>query len=157
MSSSNGAVAICPRTENGSKRYIDGSGYLHIIDKSLPMPERRDEVGQELPEHNTVLSTIAGKMMEACPDESIDQLASSLGVERFALKLLRVGWSSTANAYSFPMFRVGQRLIGVRLRSIAGKKWAIKGSKQGLFMPFSWPSIKRGVLVCEFTCISECA
>lgn len=147
--SANGAVAICPRTEAGSKKYLDGSGYLHIIDKSVPMPERRDEKGEDLPEHNLVLSNIASKMMGACDDEHLNTLSTSIGVEPFALRLLRVGWSATADAYTFPMFRAGQRLIGIRLRSIAGAKWAIKGSKQGLFMPLEWPSRKQGVLVCE--------
>lgn len=149
MVSANGSVAICPRTENGAQKYLDGSGYLHIIDKSVPVPERRDEGGQELPEHNLVLSSLSSKMMAACGDDKVESLASNLGVATFALRLLRIGWSATSDAFSFPMFRYGQRLIGIRLRSMGGKKWAIKGSRQGLFMPLEWPSIKKGVLVCE--------
>lgn len=149
MVSANGAVAICPRTEVGAQKYLDGSGYLHIIDKSVPMPEKRDEVGQELPEHNLVLSSLSSKMMAACGDEKVKSLADSLGVSTFSLRLLRIGWSATSDAFSFPMFRYGQRLIGIRLRSIGGKKWAIKGSRQGLFIPLEWPCAKKGVLICE--------
>ena len=149
MVSANGSVAICPRTEAGAQKYLDGSGYLHVIDKSVPVPERRDEGGQELPEHNLVLSSLASKMMDACGDERVAALSSQLGVETFSLRLLRIGWSATSDAFSFPMFRYGQRLIGIRLRSIGGKKWAIKGSRQGLFMPLQWPSRKPGVLICE--------
>ena len=149
MLSSNGSVAICPRIEAGAQKYLDGSGYLHIIDKTVPIPDRRDEGGQELPEHNLVLSSISSKMMVACTDDRVVKLADGLGVASFSLRLLRIGWSATSDAFAFPMFRFGQRLIGIRLRSEAGKKWAIKGSRQGLFMPLEWPCIKKGVLICE--------
>ena len=149
MVSSNRAVVICPRIEEGSKKYLDGSGYLHIIDKSKPVPLRKDESGSELPEHNIVLSQLASKMMACCDDERLRHLSMDLGVPPFALRLLRVGWSSTSDAYSFPMWRDGQRLIGIRVRSMTGKKWAIKGSRSGLFMPVEWPSRKSGVVVCE--------
>lgn len=149
MVSSNGAVAICPRTETGARKYLDGSGYLHVVDASLPMPERRDEGGAELPEHNLVLSSLATKMMAACDEQRMRLLSESLGVPVFALKMLRVGWSASSDAYSFPMYRCGQRVIGIRLRASTGKKWAIKGSRQGLFMPTAWPSDKKGIVVCE--------
>jgi hypothetical protein len=149
MVSSNGAVAICPRTESGSRKYLDGSGYLHVIDPAVPMPERRDERGAELPEHNLVLSSLATKMMLSCDERRIEVLSRSLAIPAFAFRLLRVGWSASSDAYSFPMFRCGQRVIGIRLRNEAGKKWAVKGSRQGLFMPSSWPSDKKGIVVCE--------
>lgn len=149
MVSSNGSVAICPRTEEGSTKYLDGSGYLHVIDKSAPIPPKSDEQGKEMPEHNIVLSTLASRMMAAATDEMVSALAKNIGVPTFALRLLRVGWSATSDAFSFPMWRFGKRLIGIRLRSMSGKKWAIKGSKSGLFIPDQWPSMKKGVIVCE--------
>lgn len=149
MVSSNGAVAICPRTETGSRKYLDGSGYLHVVDPTVPVPERRDEGGSELPEHNLVLSSLATKMMLACDERRIAMLSQSLSIPPYAFRLLRVGWSASSDAYSFPMFRCGQRVIGIRLRSETGKKWAVKGSRQGLFMPSSWPSDKKGIVVCE--------
>lgn len=149
MMSANGAVVICPRVEQGATKYLDGSGYLHVIDPKQPIPERTDEKGEVLPEHNLVMSSLASKMLAACDDERIGRFAASLGVPTFALRMLRVGWFASSDAFSFPMFRYGQRLIGIRLRSEAGKKWAIKGSRQGLFMPLQWPSDKKGVLICE--------
>jgi 5S rRNA maturation endonuclease (ribonuclease M5) len=149
MISSNGSVAICPRTETGATKYLDGSGYLHVIDKSAPIPAKRDEAGEELPEHNLVLSSIASKMLDACTDDRADALGNSLGVSRLSLRLLRVGWSNTSDAFSFPMWRAGHRIIGIRLRSMSGKKWAIKGSRQGLFMPIEWINKKNGVIICE--------
>lgn len=149
MVSANGAVAICPRTEEGATKYLDGSGYLHVLDPTQPIPERTDERGEVLPEHNLVMSSLATKMVAACDDGRLGRFAESLGVQPFSLRMLRVGWFASSDAFSFPMFRYGQRLIGIRLRSETGKKWAIKGSRQGLFMPLQWPSAKKGVLICE--------
>lgn len=149
MVAANGSVAICPRTETGAAKYLDGSGYLHILDKSAPIPTKKDECGEELPEHNLVLSSLASKMMAACDDSRAERLGENLGVSRLSLRLLRVGWSSTSDAFSFPMWRSGSRVIGIRLRSMNGKKWAIKGSRQGLFMPIEWINKRNGVVICE--------
>ena len=149
MIATNGSVAICPRTERGSKKYLDGSGYLHVVNGSIPMPERKDEQGAELPEHNLVLSSLANKMMSACADDRVSGLSESLGVSTASLRMLRVGWSANSDAFSFPMYRAGQRVIGIRLRSMAGKKWAVKGSRQGLFMPVAWSAPRKGILICE--------
>jgi len=149
MVAENGSVAICPRVETGATKYLDGSGYLHVLDKSAPIPERKDEHGVELPEHNMVLSMLSSKMMSACDDGRLSMMSDKLGLKPFAMRALRVGWSASSDAFSFPMFRAGQRLIGIRLRSLTGKKWAIKGSKQGLFMPFEWVSKSPGIVLCE--------
>lgn len=149
MISANGAVAICPRTENGARKYIDGSGYLHVIDATKPIPERKDEFGVELPEHNLVMSQLASKMLEACDEEKLVDMAEALGVSCESLRLLRMGWSSSSDAYSFPMYRAGHRLIGIRLRNMQGRKWAIKGSRSGLFMPSRWPGTQKGIVICE--------
>jgi 5S rRNA maturation endonuclease (ribonuclease M5) len=149
MISANGAVVICPRTEEGSKKYIDGSGYLHVVDATKPIPERKDEFGLELPEHNIVLSQLASRMYEACVEEKLVDMAENLGVSTESLRLLRMGWSSSNDAFSFPMYRAGHRLIGIRLRNLQGRKWAIKGSRSGLFLPSKWPEPKKGIVICE--------
>ena len=149
MISANGAVAICPRTEDGAKKYIDGSGYLHVIDAAQPIPERKDEFGVELPEHNLVMSQLASRMLDACGQERLAGMANLLGVSEESLRLLRMGWSSSSDAFSFPMYRAGHRLIGIRLRNLQGRKWAIKGSRSGLFMPSRWIGGQKGIVICE--------
>ena len=149
MLAANNSVVICPRVEEGAVKYLDGSGYLHVLDKSAPIPDRKDEQGADLPEHNMVLSMLSSKMMAACDDGKLDVLAESISIPRFALRALRAGYSASSDAYSFPMFRAGQRLVGIRLRSLGGKKWAIKGSRQGLLMPLEWPNRTGGILLCE--------
>jgi DNA primase len=72
-------------------------------------------------------------------------LAQFLDVSTESLDRLDVGWlsaqeindqgtRSVAGAWSFPMRDHAGRVCGVRLRSISGK-FALTGSKQGLFIP----------------------
>ena len=141
------SAVICPRKEEGSKKYIDGSGYLHVL---IPgqYEKKNPEWKSELPEHNTVMGMLAKKYMKAFDDKS--KVAEDIGITPESLDRLFAGWSSGNNGVTFPMFRHRRRLIGIRVRSVSGKKFAIKGSKQGLFLPRGWdddPS--RGLLICE--------
>lgn len=62
----------------------------------------------------------------------IDGLAMGLGVEPESLQSLDVAW--TGSAWAFPMRDARDKMIGVRLRDPKGGKYAVKGSKQGLFL-----------------------
>lgn len=42
------------------------------------------------------------------------------------------------------MFRYRRRVIGIRIRTATGKKFAVKGSKQGLFLPRDWDVEDKG-------------
>tara|TARA_R100000458_G_scaffold59180_1_gene69004 strand:- start:130 stop:942 length:813 start_codon:yes stop_codon:yes gene_type:complete len=143
------SAVICPRIEEGSCRYIDGSGYLHVLkwtdDWKDENPVNRV---QPLPEHNEVLAIQARRWITECEPERIDELSERLGVEANALRLLNVGYMSKDSSWIFPMLRKGNRLIGVRTRPKNGKKYALRGSKNGLFIPNNL-DVTKEVLVCE--------
>lgn len=144
------SAAICPRVDEGASRYIDGSGYLHIlrITDQWMKEEYHPNGAQKLPEHNEVLAIRARAWIKECNEEKTDELAGRLGVTSDSLRQLNIGWSNNTSAWVFPMQRMGGRLIGVRVRPRNGKKFAIKGSKNGLFIPNNLP--KEGVIyVCE--------
>jgi hypothetical protein len=67
----------------------------------------------------------------------LDGFAMSLGVDAEALKAIGCAWARTA--WAFPMKDDTEAVIGIRLRNDEGKKWAITGSRQGLFIPTSYP------------------
>jgi hypothetical protein len=67
--------------------------------------------------------------------EDIYMLADDLGVDRDSLHRLRVAWAEEYRAFAIPMSNGRGETIGIRLRSNDGKKWAVKGSRQGLFIP----------------------
>lgn len=140
------SAAICPRTE--SKKFVEGSGYLHVLKETdwsrlESRPERK-----ELPEHNEVLATLARKYYAACEEEQQVDASERMGVGDRSLRRLGMGWFPSQGANTFPMFRHSRRVIGVRVRGTDGDKWAIKGSKQGLFIPTGLDDSKA-LFVCE--------
>jgi hypothetical protein len=75
-------------------------------------------------------------------------LAAELGVDQTSLWRLNVGWSPRHQSYTFPMCKADHSVCGIRLRRPDGGKWAVKGSKQGLFLPLSF-LVGEPLLVCE--------
>jgi len=65
----------------------------------------------------------------------LDALAGRLGLSAAALQRFGVGWSAVHRAWTFPMIDPSGKVLGIRLRSPLGDKYAVKGSKQGLFIP----------------------
>ena len=143
------SAVICPRVEDGSKKYIEGSGYLHILKET---DEWKSELGKpqqkQLPEHNEVLAIVARKLCKALTEEKLVDLAERLDLSTASLKRMNLGYSKPQDAYSFPMFRKGKRLLGVRFRNMHAKKWSLKGSKQGLFIPNDLTG-EGGLVICE--------
>ena len=152
------SAVICPRTEPGSKKYIEGSGYLHILKETsewkreLSKPEKK-----QLPEHNEVLAIMARKLARTINQERLVDLAENLDISTKTLQRLYVGYAGNQDAYSFPMLRSGNRLIGIRFRNLQGKKWAMRGSKQGLFIPKADGPAQKGLLICEGPTDTGCA
>lgn len=66
-------------------------------------------------------------------DRELRKLSDQLGVSVSSLQRLGIG--RDRGAWSFPMRDGSERIIGIRLRSRSGKKFAVDGSKNGLFVP----------------------
>ena len=78
----------------------------------------------------------------------IESLAVGLGVTPGSLRRLGIAWAGPHRAWAFPMFDARRAIIGLRLRAEDGRKWAVAGSRNGLF----WPDGLAGagpLLVCE--------
>ncbi len=67
----------------------------------------------------------------------IDGLGMSLGVDADALQAIGCVWNG--QAWGFPMKDAQKALIGIRLRAPDGRKWAVTGSRSGLFIPDRYP------------------
>ncbi len=144
----NGGAAICPRVEQGSVAYIDGSGWLHRFgDDNMPKPRLR-VAPKPLPEHNQVLADVYAGLRKQVTPNTLKYLSQELSISEKSLDRLGVGFSQTKNAYAFPMSRARNRFLGIRYRTRDGQKFAAKGSKQGLFVPASF-TLAKAVVVCE--------
>ena len=65
----------------------------------------------------------------------IKSLAGNLGGHFAALVSMGVAYSARYGAWAFPMFDGDGSMIGIRLRNDEGFKWAVTGSRQGIFLP----------------------
>jgi len=80
-------------------------------------------------------------------DAQFDTLADTLGLPCNAVRALAPGWASEHRAWAFPM-RDGQGgIVGIRLRNDAGQKWAVTGSRSGIFIPTNTP--QDVAMICE--------
>jgi hypothetical protein len=78
----------------------------------------------------------------------VDGLALSLGLCPYALATLQPAWDHWSDAWAFPMRDAAGKVVGIRLRGNDGRKWAVKGSREGLFFD---PDVGRVpvVMLCE--------
>jgi hypothetical protein len=75
-------------------------------------------------------------MAEAGTSRPLVDLAFDLGIEEWALALLGVVWFNQYKAWAFPMRNASAKVVGIRLRSDRGEKFAVRGSHDGIFVPF---------------------
>lgn len=135
--------ACCMRVE--SNRPLRNGGWLH------PKAARSDGTAVVRPRSDggsaPDLLTMMRQWRLSMTQKIIRTCAIALGVTERSLSCLGVGWSIEAQAMAFPMYD-GARLVGIRLRSPAGEKWAVAGSRSGLFLPSRQPHPST-LLICE--------
>ena len=129
-------AVMCRRVEEGSVKPIGSWAWLHRLEDrpeeqrmvvSLPRKPK-----PPLPE----AGMIARDAYAAMHDTMREQLAIELGLSAQSLTALGVGYSRRDAAYTFPMRMANGKICGIRLRSIEdGSKYAVKGSRAGLFIP----------------------
>jgi hypothetical protein len=129
-------VAICARTESAKR--CGEAGWLHRL--------REDRVGRTV--QGTVRSValsrtvlrqdlvdLAAGYQQAASLDQLRTLANVLGLSTASLLSLGTGWAAGYRSWSFPMMDAARRVLGIRLRRPDGYKFAVKGSKEGLFLP----------------------
>lgn len=84
------------------------------------------------------------RWLESTEHIRLDGLGMSLGVDTDCLKAIGCAWS-TQNAWAFPMKDASGKMIGIRLRNDKGEKWAVRGSKSGLFLPSDYSFVPDGI------------
>ncbi len=136
--SKDGGAAICPRVPEGAIKYVDKTGFLHRLkDVNYATGYTRQVASTAVPKEEPTIDAAA--LMEEFRDDvdevAFERLAAALGVTDAALQFLGTGWCDKSNAWAFPMSDAAGNCVGIRLRSDTGKKWAVRGSRNGLFLP----------------------
>ena len=144
-----GGAALCQRVES-PKRCGEG-GWLHRL-KDGPRQERRCVRVVRLSPDGSVredMARLARNFREAVDPGRLYQLAVSLGLSVTSLCQFGVGWSADHRAWSFPMTDPDGNVLGVRLRRPNGFKFAVKGGREGLFLPARAGDVISPLYICE--------
>lgn len=125
----------CMRVE--SEHADANGGWYHFYEAGAakprtPLPARK-EVGTVIDAERILAA------WESRAQRHNSALATGLGVREVSLNALGCTWADKTpegkpiNAWAFPMRDGAGKAVGIRLRSDNGYKWALTGSKQGLF------------------------
>lgn len=141
-----GNAAICMREPSAKVIEMNcGTGYLHKLNPDAPAAPRRPIAPKKATTPPPVADWPAFARQHAAKTSQSDiaELSKALGVT--AESLARMGAMSCglrrtpdgdyAQAWGFPMYSAGMEIIGIRLRTSDGRKFAAKGSHSGLFVP----------------------
>ncbi len=122
----------CYRVE--SDHPFKNGGWFHPFDSTKPAPPKQ----KPLPVPPSINATV---MIRKWADMGIPvtELAESLGVSVDSLTDLSAVYSPDHRAWAFPMRDGYGNMIGIRLRSDDGRKWAVRGSRSGIFLPTTQP------------------
>ena len=156
--SNNGEVCVCHRVESPFPTK-SGYGWIHRLkEKEVVVGSRRrtvdvknSSVGLGLP----TTTRVAAEYFAALPTGDIQtricaRLERELGLPKAMLEMHDVRWDSHANAVAFPMRNADGEVTGIRYRQLStGRKWALKGSKDGLFYIPEYIPITDEIVVCE--------
>lgn len=141
--SADGSAAVCMRVE--SPTVTRNGGWLHRTSTGttavpLPMPDLPPAAG-------TDLARLWREWLGTTDALDLGRLAAQLGVASVALRALGAAWAPPHRAWAFPMRDDRGGIVGIRLRAEGGRKWAVRGGHEGLFVPA--PFAGRELTICE--------
>ena len=142
-----GTAAICTRVE--SKKRAGEAGWIHRLTDAHRSGQRVRVVPFAAGGKRDDLERLAAEYQEAADHVRLLQFADSLALSLTSICQLRVGWSAEHRAWSFPMRDGKGNVVGIRLRRPDGFKFAVKGGKEGLFIPENRKAESSPLLVCE--------
>jgi hypothetical protein len=129
-----------------SARQTRNGGWLHQVPGESPRPVR--SIRQEKAAAAGLDPAPLWRDWLARTDaRDLARLAVGLGVDSAALRALGAAWAPPHRAWAFPMRDAGGVIVGIRLRAEDGRKWAVRGGHEGLFVPDRTP--EKTVAICE--------
>jgi hypothetical protein len=143
-------VVWCGRESRGAFK-ASKEGWLHRIDGAAAAPGATPPA-KPAPRVHRNFERLAVRWQAAAAESRIRLAARQLGVSFESLQRLGIGWASAealkmvktkcfgAGAWSFPLRDGRLRVVGVRLRTDSGRKFAVDGSDgSGLLIPDGLP------------------
>lgn len=128
--SADGAAVRCMRVESDR---VSNGGWVHRLGSEVAGVTVMRPVPVVMPRAD--LGELAQRWALDLGPSRLEPFADTLGIAIEGLVSLGIGW--TGSAWSFPMRNVERRVVGIRLRAPDGSKFAVRGSKDGCFVPAS--------------------
>ena len=137
---------LCMRNSAGRPHLLKSgeTGYWHDL-KEKPVKYVAPRKEPEVPEIDAL--KIYREMNLETRDDWLYELAEELGVTYESVSAVGAAWSKRWSAWAFPMKNGLGIIVGIRLRRKDGSKFAVTGSKQGIFIPYGTP--RRVVYITE--------
>jgi phage/plasmid primase-like uncharacterized protein len=108
---------------------VDGQPIPKVIEPRPIEPKPERSVDPQMSED-------AERWFAAMKPQWRSHAAELLGISAKPLERLRVGWAEEYRATTWPMRDPDGRVVGIRLRCpTTARKWAVRGSRAGLFYP----------------------
>ncbi len=123
---------LCQRV--ASDKPHASTGWYHFYDQKPPQFERKESTP---PPRGINAPKIMRQWRERTTALQFNLLATQLGVLPESAMAIGAAWAPEHKAWAFPMKDGHGETVGIRLRNSSGFKWAVSGSKQGLFLPSS--------------------
>ncbi len=144
-----GALVHCMRAQ--SDWPVAKGGWIHrLTDRPENLPTPRRVVPAQASDARVDFERMLTTYREKTDLEAVARHAEHLGVQRGSLYTLGIVWAAPHQAWAFPMRDIKGVVVGLRLRNERGEKWAVQGSKEGLFTPMDIaPAVDEPVFVCE--------
>jgi hypothetical protein len=123
-------LACCMRVQ--SDRPSPNGGWFHRDPQPTPYTP---PVAEESPRPTCDAPALLGKGARETHQDALGAFATRLGVDCASLVALNAARAACYAAWAFPMADGQGNLVGIRLRADSGHKWAVPGSRQGIFLP----------------------
>lgn len=160
-----GRLVCCMRTQSDRPAHNVMGGWLHRLDGGKQAAWRQEE--RTAPAQHPPTANLAQRYAQWASRTGAELRrthAEALGVSPQALAALEVAWAPEHRAWSsskgrfvllpaawaWPMVDVERNLVGIRLRTESGEKFAEPGSQVGLFWSRGVPGDQTDtLLICE--------
>lgn len=124
-------IIYCMRVE--SRRPSKAGGWFHDLNPEQKVKFRERPKPEKIPPLTNASALMRQWDAEPEAGEKLLELAENLGVSWESLAAIGCTYSIGHGAYAFAMRDATDNVIGIRLRDIEGRKWAVRGSKSGIF------------------------
>lgn len=151
MRTDDGALALCNRSDgHGAIKQAPSGGWIYRLgDQPGETVLLRRRLAIRLQEEEVEFEDIVRRGVKATSDAQVRRCARQLGLpDPSGLISLRAFWSRQRRSWGFPMVDEACNVVGIRYRTASGRKFAEKGSRNGLFVPQRRESTGP-VLICE--------